>query len=332
MPQITKHPDGPKIDCAEGDTVLRSVLRSGMGMSYSCNVGSCGNCRFELIEGEVEHLREDPPAWGERDLKRNRYLGCQARPLGPCTVKFREDPQSASHDLPRIREARLVSSTPITRDISEFAFEAEGPDAFRAGQYALLYAPEITGGRPYSMSNLPGEDGIWRFQIKKMPGGAATGWLFDAAKPGDTLTMDGPYGTAWLREDIDRDLVLIAGGSGLSPMVSIARRAQAAGMLGNRKLHLFYGARAQADLFDPAEVLGDELAEQVTFTPALSEPEDGWSGASGFIHEVVEAEMGEGLAEAEIYFAGPAAMSAAIQKMVHGAGVPMDRLHFDEFY
>jgi toluene monooxygenase electron transfer component len=182
------------------------------------------------------------------------------------------------------------------------------------------------------MSNLPAEDGIWRFQIKRVPGGAATGWLFDGAKPGDTVTLDGPYGTAWLREDCPRDLVLIAGGSGLSPMVSIARRAQAAGMLADRKLHLFYGCRGEADLFDPAEVLGDDLAGMVTFTPALSEPEDGWTGAAGFIHEVVEAGMGEALAETEIYFAGPAAMSAAIQKMAHGAGVPMDRLHFDEFY
>jgi len=332
MPSITKHPDGPTIDCADGDTVLRAVLRSGMGMSYSCNVGSCGNCRFELIEGEVQHLREDPPAWGERDIKRNRWLGCQARPLGPCKVKFREDPDSVSHDLPAIREAKLVSSAPITRDITEFAFVADGPDAFRPGQYALLYAPGVTGGRPYSMSNLPGEDGIWRFQIKRMPGGAATGWLFDGAQPGDSVTMDGPYGTAWLREDSPRDLVLIAGGSGLSPMVSIARHAQDAGMLESRKLHLFYGCRGKADLFDPAEVLGDALARKVTFTPALSDLEDGWTGATGLIHEVVEGKMGEALVETEIYFAGPAAMSAAIQKMAHGAGVPMDRLHFDEFY
>ena len=332
MPKITKHPDGPTIDCAEDDTILRAVLRSGIGMSYSCNVGSCGNCRFELIEGEVEHLREDPPAWGERDLKRNRYLGCQARPNGPCTIKFREDPVSVSHDRPAIREASLVSSTPITRDITEFAFEADGPDDFRAGQYALLYAPGVTGGRPYSMSNLPGENGTWRFQIKKTPGGAATGWLFDSAQPGDKVTLDGPFGTAWLREDSPHDLVLIAGGSGLSPMVSIARRAQAAGMLDDRRLHFFYGCRGPADLFDPAEVLGETLAGMVTFTPALSEPEDGWTGASGLIHDVVEAGMGEALAGTEIYFAGPAAMSAAIQKMAHGAGVPMDQLHFDEFY
>ena len=84
--------DGSSFDCADNDTLLRAALRAGIGMSYSCNVGSCGNCRFELIDGEVTHLRADSPAWTEKDRKRNRWLGCQARPEGDCTVKFRPDP------------------------------------------------------------------------------------------------------------------------------------------------------------------------------------------------------------------------------------------------
>lgn len=331
MTKITKHPDGETFDCAPGDTILRAALRAGIGMPYSCNVGSCGNCRFELVEGEVRHLREDAPAWSERDLKRNRWLGCQAQPQGPCRVKFRADPAAVSRDRPERRAAELVDSHEIARDIREFTFRIEGADGFRPGQYTLIEAPGVTGGRPYSMSNLPGE-GLWRVMVKRMPGGAVSGHLFDVAKPGDVLTLDGPYGTAWLREDSPRDIVLLAGGSGLSPMVSIARGAQAAGMLGSRKLHFFYGCRDVPDLFDPA-ILGPELARDVSFTHALSDPTDeGWSGATGFLHEVVRDEMGEALTECEIYFAGPAAMSAAVQKMAHEAGLPMEQLHFDEFY
>ncbi len=332
MPTITIDKDGTTFDCAEGDTILRGALRAGLGMSYSCNVGSCGNCRFELIEGEVEHARTDPPAWNERDLKRNRWLGCQAVPKTDCRIKFRPDAGSISRDLPAQREATLVSVTPMTRDISEVVLKTSGSDAFRPGQYALLSVPGIDGGRPYSMANLGGEDGIWRFLIKRIPGGALTGHLFDRAKPGDTVQLDGPYGTAWLRDDCDRDIVLLGGGSGLSPMVSIARGAAAAGMLDRAKLHFFYGGRGQADLFDVDAVLGSDLAGKVTFTAGLSEPEAGWTGASGLLPAIARDTLGDGLAEARLYFAGPAAMAQAVQLMAHEAGVAPDRMHFDEFY
>ncbi|WP_375258474.1 2Fe-2S iron-sulfur cluster-binding protein [Citreimonas sp.] len=331
MARITRQNDDTTFDCAEDDTILRAALRAGIGMPYSCNTGSCGNCRFELKEGAVEHLREDPPAWSERDLKRNRYLGCQAAPRGDCVVKFRAMDDYVPPHRPAIRKATLRAVTKITRDISDFAFEIEGDAAFEPGQYALLHVPGVDGGRAYSMSNL-GEDGTWRFMIKDMPGGAATDWLF-AAEPGAELVIDGPYGTAYLRPDVPRDIVLMAGGSGLSPMVSIARAALKHGLLDDRKLHLFYGCRDEPDLFD-TDMLGDDLLARITCTPALSEPGTGaaWTGATGYLHDVVRDHMGEALAECEIYFAGPAVMAAAIQKMAHEAGVPMDRLHFDEFY
>jgi toluene monooxygenase electron transfer component len=94
--------DGTDIEyeCPGDDVVLRAALRNGLGFPYECNVGSCGNCRFELLEGEVAHIWDSPPAWGERDLKRNRYLGCQApgRKLHFQT-SARPDPRPA-HGLP----------------------------------------------------------------------------------------------------------------------------------------------------------------------------------------------------------------------------------------
>jgi toluene monooxygenase electron transfer component len=331
MPTITLE-DGTRFDCAADDTILRAALRAGLGMPYSCNVGECGNCRFELLDGEVRHQRADPPAWSERkDAKRNRFLGCQALALGDCTIKFRPDAGAVSRDRPTRRPAELLSVTALTRDISLFSFQPEGDDGFRPGQYALISTPGTEGGRAYSMANLPGE-GTWDFLIRRKPGGAASGHLFDGARSGDRVMLDGPYGTAFLREDSSRDLMLLAGGSGLSPMVSIARGAAQAGMLGTRTLRLFYGARDTPDLFDPALALGPDLAGRVVFTPALSEPTGPWEGRTGFLHDVVAAEMGEALAACELYFAGPAAMSLAVQQMAYAAGLPADRVHFDEFY
>jgi toluene monooxygenase electron transfer component len=182
------------------------------------------------------------------------------------------------------------------------------------------------------MSNLP-DEGEWRFQVKRVPGGLATGVLFDALRPGDTVAVDGPYGHASLREDRPRDLLLVAGGSGLSPMVSIARAAAASPSLAGRQIHFLYGGRL------PRDICGESMlaclpgyGARLTYTAAISEAADDWTGARGYLHDVVRAGYGERLRGYEVYFAGPSPMAKAMQLMLHEAGVPPEQVHFDEFY
>lgn len=101
-------------------------------------------------------------------------------------------------------------------------------------------------------------------------------------------------------------------------------------MLASRGLHFFYGGRGEADFFAPQ--LLDFLPASARFTAALSAPAEGARGPTGFLHAVVRGALGEALRDREIYFAGPAAMSAAIRKMAHEASVPQGQLHFDEFF
>lgn len=319
-------------ECADDDTILRAALRAGIGMPYSCNVGACGNCRFELKAGAVEHERTDAPAWTERDRKRGRWLGCQARPLEDCQIKLRLDPEAMPLHQPVRMTARLTDVVEITHDLWEFGFALDGPDGFLPGQYALITPEGFDCVRAYSMCNLPGE-GAWRFQIKRVGGGLVTAALFERLKPGDTVRIDGPYGNAYLREDAPRDLLLIAGGSGLSPMISIARAAAASRALAEREIHFVYGGRA------PRDVCGEAiLAElpgfggRIHYRAAISEPAEGWTGPTGFVHDVTRAIYGDRLGAFEIYFAGPPLMAQAVQTMLNEAGVPPERIHFDEFY
>jgi toluene monooxygenase electron transfer component len=333
MARISLSDGDEAFECAPGDTILRAALRAGVGMSYSCNVGSCGNCRFELLEGHVTHLRQAPPAWTEKDRARNRWLGCQAAPEGDCRVKFRRDPAAVLPVRPAPRTGVLVARRDLNHDIAEFAIRVTGDPAFLPGQYALLSLPDVTGPRVYSMSNLPNDQGLWEFQIRRVPGGAATTALFDRLRPGDALSLDGPYGLAYLRTDAPRDLVLIAGGSGLSPMASIARGALAAPALAGRGIHVFFGGRGPADA-QAAAFLADLDPGRLQLTVVLSNPEQakGWTGPTGFVHAVAGDALGATLRDCEIYFAGPPAMATAVQAMLHGHGVPRDQIHFDEFY
>jgi toluene monooxygenase electron transfer component len=323
-------------DCADKDTIMRSALRAGLGFPYECNVGSCGNCRFDIIEGEIEHVRVDPPGLSERDRLRGRRLGCQARPLSDCTVKVRLMPRYESLVRPVRQGATLLGTRDLTHDIREFRFALDTPVQFLSGQYALLSPPGVEGNRAFSMCNTGETGSEWHFQIKRVPNGQATGHLFEILSIGQRIEIDGPYGMAYLREDAPRDIVCIAGGSGLSPMISIARAMSVAPALAGRRLDFMYGGRAVRD------VAGRDLLEELSgfgsnihYHAAIStsgDADDGWNGYRGFVHELAVELFGHRLPACEIYFAGPPAMGEAVQRMLVERGVPPEQVHFDQFY
>ncbi len=321
--------------CGRGDVVLRAAQRAGIAFPYECNVGSCGNCKFELVEGKVTMLWEKAPGWSEKDKQRERYLGCQAKPLGDCTIKLRPDAKYAPRHRPQRMVARLTARRSITHDIEEFQFQLDIPQRFEPGQYALLHLPGVEGPRAYSMSNVSEDGAVWEFQVRRTPAGVGSKALFDDVKPGQPLQIDGPYGMAWLRRDAPRDILCLAGGSGLAPMVSITRGASAEPALARRQIHFLYGART------PADVCGQDMLsalpgwgtrvhyEAVVSSPACDQP---WDGATGFLHDVAQARFGERLTQMEIYFAGPPAMAQAVRRMLLATKVPFAQVHFDQFY
>lgn len=321
----------------DGDTVLQAALRAGVGFPYECSSGGCGSCKFELLEGEVEQLWPEAPGLSERDRRKKLLLACQCRANGPLRLKVRPSPECRPQIPPERRNASLIGSRALTHDITEFRFAAPGPAEFQAGQYALLYLPGVGAPRAYSMSNTANREGEWHFQIRRVAGGKGTGQLFNHLRPGDAVVIDGPYGLAGLRTQSARDIVCVAGGSGLAPMVSIARGAVQAGMLGQRQLHFFYGART------PRDVCGEEFLRalpgfgtSIHFHPVVSQPADAgapWSGATGFVHERVKQVLAERMADGEFYFAGPPPMTQALQSMLMvDHRVPFEQIHFDRFF
>ena len=323
--------------CAEDDTILRAALRAGIGMPYECNVGSCGTCKIELVSGEVTSNWPGAPALGERDVARRRVLGCQSRPNGDCVVKARPAAQYISQCAPQRFRATLTDVRELTHDLREFRFQLAQPVDFLPGQYALLHFPGVDGPRAYSMSNLAADDARWDFQIKRTPNGAGTGALFDRVSIGEQLQIDGPYGLAYLRADVQRDIACIAGGSGLAPVVSIARGVAANPAMDGVKVHLFYGGRTARDICgeDMLQALPG-YGERFFFHPVISMPDDAhsqhWQGKVGFVHELALEVLGTTLAEHEIYFAGPPAMAQAVQKMLMQEKVPGGQVHYDAFY
>ena len=336
MPRI-RIADGPEYACAADDTLLRAGLRAGLGFPYECNSGSCGTCKVELLEGRIDSLRPDAPGLAERDRAKNRVLACQARPAADCAIKVRLRPENVPCHRPARFRATLAGHRDLTHDMREFRFSAVQAPGFLPGQYALFYLPGLEAPRTYSMSNVDDGGGEWHFIVRRVPGGVGTVTLFDKVAVGSTIGLDGPYGLAYLRAGSPRDIVCVAGGSGLAPILSVARGAAREPALEGRRIHVFYGARTMRDLAGERELaelpgFGSRITYEAVLSDTQADPAGAWSGPTGFVHDHVREWAGERFAQYEWYFAGPPLMAEAVQKMLIEKRVPYPQVHFDSFY
>jgi propane monooxygenase reductase component len=159
--------------------------------------------------------------------------------------------------------------------------------------------------------------------IKLYPGGRFSGLLADGSiKPGDELSVTGPYGVFTLRSSSPRRLLFIGGGAGMAPIVSLLRSLRENG--NGRQATYYYGARTQADLFGL-----DELASlPCEFVPALSD--EGWAGETGLITDVVDR-LERDISEVDAYVCGPPPMVEAAIALLEARGVPEAHIYFDKF-
>ncbi len=178
--------------------------------------------------------------------------------------------------------ARIASITALTSDIVSLKLQTGGRFTHRAGQYAEIRRPGSDVRRSFSMATTPGSPEV-EFIIKKYPGGHFSGLLDSELKPGDPLTLTGPYGSCTLRasgEDDGRRVVCIAGGAGMAPILSLLRRLAETGS--RRPVVFYYGARTPEDLFYLPEILAlGERIRDFRFVPALSHVTEAPGGRSG---------------------------------------------------
>lgn len=322
-------------DCEAGDTILRAGLRQGLGLAYECNVGACGSCKFDLIEGEVEDLFPEATGLRPKERERGKRLACQCVPRGDCKIKIRTGSEYTSNFPPVRFRARFVGKTALTPDISLFTFTADQPAEFLAGQYAMLSVPSLGQARAYSMSNIANKKGSWEFIIRRVPDGKVTAHLFNALQVNDEIDIDGPFGIAYLRNEVSRQIVGIAGGSGLAPVLSIMKGSALLPQPNGQPV-MFYGGRTPADIPAVPQIAAEAMIS-VDFHPVISVPDsegvNKWTGDVGFVHEFIAEKLNGPLTDYEYYLAGPPPMiEAAVRLLVADHKVPTTQIHFDRFF
>ncbi|MFG2101331.1 globin domain-containing protein [Micromonospora echinaurantiaca] len=203
------------------------------------------------------------------------------------------------------------------------------PLPWKAGQYVSVEVPRHLPRvwRTYSVANAPNDDNVLEFHVRTPGAGWVSGALVRRVKPGDLIRVAAPMGSMTLDRSSDRDILCVAGGVGLAPIKALVE--ELASYNRTRWVHVFYGARTEADLYGLAALR--ELVAQhpwLSVTPACSEDPD-FDGELGDISEVV-SRYGPWTTH-DCYVSGSAPMVRATLRVLAADDVPPERTRYDTF-
>jgi len=208
----------------------------------------------------------------------------------------------------RLRVAEIIRDTPSTKTFRLTREDGDLPP-FRAGQYVNLFVTidKVLTSRPYSISSPPGREYI-DLTVRNRPGGFVAPYLLRKIKKGDVLNSTGPTGSFYYEPLIDgHDLVFLAGGSGITPFMSILRRQ--AEMDWPQRITLLYGSRRIQDvIFDKELARLAQASERFNYARIISEPPKNFRGLKGFIDAKTIRKFAGEAEDKTFYICGPNAM------------------------
>lgn len=312
-----------------GNSLLSYFSESKIFIPSACGgKATCGYCKVEVLSGGGHILPTEEVFIPKKDRLRGTRLACQVKVKNDIEVLI-------SPDLLYAQEFKVtvVKIEDLTHDIKHVVFRLDDPAAinFKPGQYVQFKVPETDEFRAYSIASAPSKKNEIELIVRLISGGLCSTYIHEVLDVKDRITLTGPFGDFYLREDNDRDIVCIGGGCGMAPIRSILFHLKEKNM--PRKVMYFFGARRRKDLFYTEEL--KELERQYPnfkYIPALSEPkpEDQWEGETGLITQAVERHLKTGK-HTEAYLCGPPPMIDASIKVLTARGVEEVYIYYDKF-
>ena len=364
--------DEKTITVPAGGKLLQTLAANNVFLASACGGGgSCAQCRCVVNDGGGSILPTEEAHFNRREQNAGWRLSCQVPVKQNMKIHVPEEVFGVKQWVTTVESNPNVAT--FIKELTLRLPEGESVD-FRAGGYVQLeapphhvkfsdfdVAPEYRGDwerfgffnleskvdetviRAYSMANYPEEKGVVKFNIRiatpppksqGIPPGKMSSYVF-GLKPGDKVTVYGPFGEFFAKQT-DAEMVFIGGGAGMAPMRSHIfdqlRRLKT-----KRKMTFWYGARSLRELFykEDYDMLQAEN-ENFKWHIALSDPqpEDNWTGLTGFIHNVLyENYLKDHPApeDCEFYMCGPPMMNAAVIKMLKSLGVEDENILLDDF-
>ncbi len=328
---IDIEPSGHQLDAKPDESVLDAALRQGLALPYGCRNGACRSCKGRILEGRVEYPQGPPKSLTALDTAQGFALLCMARATTDLRIEV-EEIDSEQKIVVRNLPCRVSEKRQLAHDVVglELMLPASERLQYLPGQYLDVLLRDGRR-RAFSLANAPREDDRLELQIRHVPGGTFSEYVFHHLKERALLRLRGPLGSFYLRRHDPGPIILMAGGTGFAPIKAIVEGALAGGFPG--KIHLYWGVRARRDLYmhDLAEGWASGH-DGLTYTPVLSDPlpEDQWSGRRGFVHEAVLADFSD-FSPFTVYASGPPIMVKAGRESLVGRSLDPARYHSDSF-
>ena len=329
--RITIKPSNHTFLTGENETILEAALREGFALPYGCRNGACGSCKGKILEGSVDYGTYQESALSEKEKQAGLALFCCAQAQSDLVIECREI--GAAKDIQiKTLPCRVQQMEKVADDVMVLYLKLPANERlqFLAGQYVDILMKDGKR-RSFSMANAPHDDELLQLHVRNVAGGTFTEHVFSKMKEKDILRFEGPLGTFFLREDSDKPIIFMAGGTGFAPIKSMLEHAFHIGM--DRQMVLYWGARSLKDLYMP-ELPGKWQQEHTNFTfiPVLSEPkpEDHWDGRIGLVHEAIRKDFPD-LSGYQIYACGSPDMVDAGHKAFIQHGLPEDEFLSDAF-
>jgi Na+-transporting NADH:ubiquinone oxidoreductase subunit F len=362
-----------EIKASQGGRLMGALAEGQIFVPSACGGGgTCGQCRVKVIKGGGSLLPTEASLINKREAAEGTRLACQVAVSEDLVVSVPEDVFGVTKWECKVRSndnvatfiKELVLELPAGETLD---FRAGGYIQIECDPHELTYSSFEIGEeyiedwkkfglleiksivteptiRAYSMASYPEENTIVMLNVRiatppmgasdKVPTGIMSSFIFDL-KPGDPVTISGPYGEFFAKET-DAEMIFIGGGAGMAPMRSHIFD-QLKRLNSKRKISFWYGARSLREAFYVDELNElDKKHSNFSWNLALSDPlpEDNWEGMVGFIHNVLyENYLKDHPApeDCEYYMCGPPMMIAAVERLLHDLGVEKENVLFDDF-
>ncbi|HSJ98108.1 MAG TPA: cytochrome b N-terminal domain-containing protein [Myxococcota bacterium] len=328
---VSVHPDERILTVRRGETILEAGLRDGLPMPFECRNGGCGECKGDLLAGEVRLRPYQEEMLTDAERAAGRTLFCCAEPVSDVEISYQ--PAAGAPPAPvRRYGARVIALERLAPEVMKVVLRVEegGRLRWHAGQY-LNVILEDGAKRSFSFATAPRAGPDIELHIRRIEGGRFTTHVFEAMRARDLLRFEGPLGAFHLREEGDKPILFVAGSTGFAPVKSMLEHAFATGV--KRPMVLYWGVRRREDLYAEELVAGWARDHpDFTFVPVLSEPQpgDGWTGRTGLVHEAILADYPD-LSQHQVYACGSVQMVEAVAPALAAQGLSPDDCFSDAF-
>ncbi|WP_109478863.1 anthranilate 1,2-dioxygenase electron transfer component AntC [Paraburkholderia sp. C35] len=314
------------------EILLDAALRSGINIPLDCREGVCGTCKGRCESGSYTQDYVDEETLSAEDLTQRAMLSCQTRVQSDASFYFDFDSTLCSAGGTSVMTGIVTGVQQVSETTAILHIDASANAQrldFLPGQYARLTVPGTGEVRSYSFANRPNDANQLQFLIRLLPDGAMSNYLRDRCEAGQTIEFEAPFGAFYLRQ-VERPLVMVAGGTGLSAFLGMLDELGERGGCG-QPVHLYYGVTNARDLCEVARIEAyAQRIEGFTHEIVVMNPAPQWQGKTGLIPDHLPLAFLDENAF-DMYLCGPPPMVEAIRTWLTDSRITDYQLYFEKF-